>query len=147
MHHTSSSSIYHHQNNIYIKNIHFISPLSSQVKQSNYKKQYTQYNERIQNKRYLKNEKKMKKMIFISSAALSKIRCAAGTCHSVLTKRYAFIMQRWPWTVSTDAVQLVNRSKSPDRKQQSSWDQWLWLSVAHRVCQRQPSYLLKVYIK
>jgi len=58
MHHTSSSSIYHHQNNIYIKNIHFISPLSSQVKQSNYKKQYTQYNERIQNKRYLKNEKK-----------------------------------------------------------------------------------------
>jgi len=28
--------------------------------------------------------------IFISSAALSKIRCAAGTCHSVLTKRCAF---------------------------------------------------------
>ena len=29
-------------------------------------------------------------MIFISSAALSKIRRAAGTCHSVLTKRCAF---------------------------------------------------------
>jgi len=29
-------------------------------------------------------------MIFISSAALSKIRRAAGTCHSVLTKRLAF---------------------------------------------------------
>ena len=28
--------------------------------------------------------------IFITSAALSKIRRAAGTCHSVLTKRYAF---------------------------------------------------------
>ena len=29
-------------------------------------------------------------IIFISSAALSKIRRAAGTCHSVLTKRCAF---------------------------------------------------------
>ena len=29
-------------------------------------------------------------MIFISSAALSKIRRTAGTCHSVLTKRCAF---------------------------------------------------------
>ena len=29
-------------------------------------------------------------IIFISSTALSKIRRAAGTCHSVLTKRCAF---------------------------------------------------------
>ena len=29
-------------------------------------------------------------IIFISSATLSKIRRAAGTCHSVLTKRCAF---------------------------------------------------------
>ena len=29
-------------------------------------------------------------IIFITSAALSKIRHAAGTCHSVLTKRCAF---------------------------------------------------------
>jgi len=29
-------------------------------------------------------------MIFINSAALSKIRRAAGTCHSVLTKRCVF---------------------------------------------------------
>ena len=29
-------------------------------------------------------------MIFVNSAALSKIRRAAGTCHSVLTKRCAF---------------------------------------------------------
>jgi len=29
-------------------------------------------------------------LIFITSAALSKIRCAADTCHSVLTKRCAF---------------------------------------------------------
>jgi len=29
-------------------------------------------------------------MKFMNSAALSKIRCAAGTCHSVLTKRCAF---------------------------------------------------------
>ena len=29
----------------------------------------------------------------------------------------------------TDAVQLVNCSKSPDRKQRSSCGQWLWLSV------------------
>ena len=29
-------------------------------------------------------------VIFITSAALSKIRRAAGTCHSVLTKRCAF---------------------------------------------------------
>jgi len=30
------------------------------------------------------------------------------------------VVQRWPWTVSTDAVQLVNYSKSPDRKQRNS---------------------------
>ena len=41
--------------------------------------------------------------------------------------------------MSTDAVQLVNCYKSPDRKQQSSCDQWLWLSVAHRVCPRLPT--------
>ena len=29
-------------------------------------------------------------IIFISNAALSKIRCAACTCHSVLTKRCTF---------------------------------------------------------
>jgi len=46
---------------------------------------------------------------------------------------------RWPWTVLTDAVQLVNCSKSPDRKQQSSCDQWLWLSIARRLCRRQPT--------
>jgi len=39
------------------------------------------------------------------------------------------VVRRWPWTVSTDAVQLVNCSKSPDRKQRSSCGQWLWLSV------------------
>ena len=66
-------------------------------------------------------------IIFISSAAFSKIRRAAGTYHSVLTMRCAFRnrVQRWPWTVSTDAVQLVN--------------QWLWVSVAHRVCRRRPT--------
>ena len=44
--------------------------------------------------------------MFINSAPLSKIRRAAGTCHSVLSK--SGVVQRWPWTVSTDAVQLVN---------------------------------------
>ena len=49
------------------------------------------------------------------------------------------VVWRLPWTASTDAVQLVNCSKSPDRKQQSSCDQWLWLSVVHRVCRRWPT--------
>jgi len=40
-------------------------------------------------------------IIFISSAALSKIRRAAGTCHSVLTKRCAF---RSRAKVSVDSV-------------------------------------------
>ena len=48
-------------------------------------------------------------------------------------------MRRWPWTASTDVVQLVNFSKSQDRKQQSFCDQWLWLSVARRVCRRRPT--------
>ena len=64
-----------------------------------------------------------------SWAALSKIRRAAGTCHSVLTKRCTFRRRAKvavDWTMSTDAVQLVNCSKSQDRKQQSSCDQWLW---------------------
>jgi len=49
------------------------------------------------------------------------------------------VVRRWPWTVSTDAVQLVNCSKSQDRKQQSSCDQWLWLSTACQVCRRRPT--------
>ena len=49
------------------------------------------------------------------------------------------VVQRWPSTVSTDAVQLVNCSKSQDRKQRSSSDQWLWLSVARRVCRKRPT--------
>jgi len=39
----------------------------------------------------------------------------------------------------TDAFQLVNCSRSQDQKQQSSCDQWLWLSVAHRVCRKRPT--------
>ena len=79
-------------------------------------------------------------MIFISSAALSKIRRAAGTCHSVLTKRCAF---RRRAKVAVDSVDRSSSAgklfKSPDRKQQSSCEQWLWLSVARRVCRRRPT--------
>jgi len=47
-------------------------------------------------------------IIFKNSAALSKIRRAAGTCHSVLTRNaLSGVEGRWLWTVSTDAVQLV----------------------------------------
>ena len=69
---------------------------------------------------YLPRVKKI--IIFISSAALSKIRRAAGTYVIQCWRRDALsgVVQRWPWTMSTDAVQLVNCSKSPGRKQQSS---------------------------
>ena len=55
------------------------------------------------------------------------------------------VVQRWLWTVSTNAVQLVNCSKSQDRKQQSSCDQWLWLSVARRVWRRRPTKYLDIH--
>jgi len=45
-------------------------------------------------------------IIFITSAALSKIRRAAGTCHSVLTKRCAFRRR------AKVAVDSVNRCSS-----------------------------------
>ena len=48
-------------------------------------------------------------MIFISSAALSKIRRAAGTCHSVLTKRWAF------WSRAKVAVDSVDRCSSASK--------------------------------
>ena len=54
------------------------------------------------------------------------------------------VVQRWPWTVSTDAVQLVNCSKSQDRKQRSSCDWWLWLSIARWVCLRRPTACVDV---
>ena len=54
-------------------------------------------------------------------------------------------MRRWPWTVSTDAVQLVNCSKSQDRKQQSSCDQWLWQIVT--IYQVWSKYLQPLFSK
>ena len=48
-------------------------------------------------------------IIFISSAALSKIRRAAGTCHSVLTKRCAFRRR------AKVAVDSVDRRSSADK--------------------------------
>ena len=40
----------------------------------------------------------------------------------------------------TEALKIQRRcSRSPDRKQRSSCDQWLWLSVAYRVCRRRPT--------
>ena len=48
-------------------------------------------------------------IIFISSAALSKIRRAASTCHSVLTKRCAFGRR------AKVAVDSVDRRRSADK--------------------------------
>ena len=71
-------------------------------------------------------------MIFVNSAALSKIRRAAGTCHSVLTKRCAF---RRRAKVAVDSVDRRSSADTlfqvTDRKQQSSCDQWLWLYPLH----------------
>ena len=47
-------------------------------------------------------------IIFVSSAALSKIRRAAGTCHSVLTKRCAF---RRRAKVAVDSVESSSAGK------------------------------------
>ena len=49
------------------------------------------------------------------------------------------VVRRWPWTVSPDVVQVINCSKSQDWKQQSSCNQWLWLTVARWVCRRRPT--------
>jgi len=44
------------------------------------------------------------------------------------------VVQKLPSTVTKDSGRLVGCSKCLDRKQQSSCDRWLWLSVAHSVC-------------
>ena len=49
------------------------------------------------------------------------------------------VEQKLPSAVSKDAGRLVGCSKCLDRKQQSSCDRWLWMSVAHSVCRRQPT--------
>jgi len=41
--------------------------------------------------------------------------------------------------VTKDAGRLVGCLKCLDQKQQSSCERWLWLSVAHSVCRRQPT--------
>ena len=46
------------------------------------------------------------------------------------------VVQKLPSTVTKDAGLLV---KCLDRKQLSSCDSGLWLSVAHSVCRRQPT--------
>ena len=80
-------------------------------------------------------------MTFINSAAVSKIRHAAGTCHSVLTKRCAFRSR------AKVAVDSIDRRSSTGKLFQVSGPEtakflqpiWLWLSVAHRVCRRRPT--------
>jgi len=62
-------------------------------------------------------------IIFINSAALSKIRRSAGTCDSALSG----VVPRWPWTMSTDAVCVVvyvDLRMQPPR-QLLSWPQCL----------------------
>ena len=49
------------------------------------------------------------------------------------------VAQKLSSTVTKDAGRLVGCYKCLDRKQQSSCDRWLWLSVAHSVCRRQPT--------
>ena len=75
---------------------------------------------------------------FINSAALKKLRRAAGICHSVLRNRCAFRCR------ATVAVDSDERRRSVGRLFQmsgpeSSCDWWLCLSIAHSVCWRQPT--------
>ena len=53
------------------------------------------------------------------------------------------VVQKLPSTVTKDAGRLVGCSKCLDRKQQSSCDRRLWLSVAHSVCRRQPTSIIR----
>ena len=81
-------------------------------------------------------------MIFINSAALSKIRLAAGTYHSVLTKRCTFRRH------AKVAVDSVDRRSSAGKLFQISGPETAKFlrpmavavrSVAHRVCQSRPT--------
>ena len=49
------------------------------------------------------------------------------------------VAQKLPSTVTKDAGRLVDCSRCLDRKQHSSCDRRLRLSVAHSVCRRQPT--------
>ena len=76
----------------------------------------------------------------INSAALKKLRRAAGICDSVLRNRCAFRCRAKVAVDSDERRRSVGRLfQMSGRKQQSSYDRWLWLSVAHLVCLRQPT--------
>jgi len=76
----------------------------------------------------------------INSAALKKsdaLQLQAYVIQCCGTGVPSGVVQKLSSTVTKDAGRLVGCSKCLDRKQQSSCDRWLWLSVAHSVCRRQ----------
>ena len=69
-------------------------------------------------------------MIFISSAALSKIRCAAGTCHSVLTKRCTFRSHAKVAVDSVDRCSSAGKLFQVSGPETAKFHYYIWLSAA-----------------